>query len=156
MDAVNQTRFNAQMAFLKTANFGQYLYKWRWFCMTIPLISLVFNFDTNSIVFNVLRMAIIEIVALWTIYSMYLFFKPLASTHTVAFSKMKLFLMYFVNMTVMWFLLNSHLNTSHFSMRNFLIELGISIAFGLIFSGIMASCMNENIKVFVRNKGHQI
>lgn len=154
MDAVNQTRFNAQMAFLKTASFGQYLYKWRWFCITIPLISFVFNFDTNLIVFNVLRMVFIEIVALWTIYSMYLFFKPLAATHTIVFSKIKMFLMYFVNMTMMWFLLNSKLNIHQFSMRSFLIDLAVSITFGLIFSGVMASCMNENIKVFVRNKVH--
>lgn len=152
MDAINQDKFNEQMLFLKTANFGNYLHKWQWFCITLPLLSLLINFDSDLIVVNFLRMLLIEIVALWTIYSMYLFFKPLASTDTMIFSKLKLFLVYFINTALLWFLLNVDLDLNRHLFRHILIDLGIAIAFSLLLSGIMAACMNENIKTFIQNK----
>ncbi|MGX7052287.1 hypothetical protein [Leuconostoc palmae] len=152
MDAVNQDRFNKQMLFLKTASFGEYLRKWLWFCTILPLLSFLINFDINLIVLNILRMVLVGLMALWTIYSMYLFFKPLAATNTLFFSKLKLFEMYFFNMTMLWFLLNINLDTNKSIIWNIIISLGLAVFFGLIMSAIMASCMNQNIKVFIQNK----
>ncbi|WP_349585280.1 hypothetical protein [Leuconostoc citreum] len=148
MDALNQEKFNKQMSFLKTATFREYLRKWQWFCISVPLISFLINFNINWVVFNIFRMILVGLMAVWSIFSMYSFFKPLAVTNTLLFSKLKLFEMYFINMTMLWFLLNINLDTNKSLIWSVLISFGTAVCFGLI----MASCMNQNITAFIQKK----
>lgn len=78
MDITDKEKFQKQMDFLKTHNFQQYIYQYRWSFLFIPLLGLLdLVFDGISWWIGIKIVLLISIL-ISEYYLMYHFFKPFA------------------------------------------------------------------------------
>ncbi|MDB1624911.1 hypothetical protein PMT97_12420 [Enterococcus faecalis] len=151
MDITDKEKFQKQMDFLKTHNFQQYIYQYRWSFLFIPLLGLLdLVFDGISWWIGIKIVLLISIL-ISEYYLMYHFFKPFAMGKGQITSRFQLFLgLLLCNGLFMFVVLTNF--RQNFTNSNFNIwgSLMGSIFFGLMMSGLCVSYFNEQVKDYLK------
>lgn len=151
MDIMDKEKFQKQMDFLKTHNFQQYIYQYRWSFLFIPfLVFLDLIFDGLSWWIEIKIVLLISIL-ISEYYLMYHFFKPIAMGKGQIFSRFQLFLgLLLCNDLFMFVALTNFRQAFANSDFNIWGSLMGSIFFGLMMSGLCIAGFNEQVKYYLK------
>lgn len=152
MDIANTKKFKAQMEFLKTASFLDYLKKWRWYFLLIPVFAFLTDFLDGITWWTVVKATLLLLIEGLYFYWMYHFFKRIATNQQTSISKGQLFLGYFFNGTLFWFIFQLDFNkVISGNFKPLLLGIGIAMGFGFMLGSISYACMNETLKDYLKH-----
>lgn len=139
------------MEFLKTASFLDYLKKWRWYFLLIPVLAFLTDFLNGITWWTVVKVIFLLLVEGLYFYWVYHFFKRIATNQQITISNGRLFFGYFFNGTLFWFIFQLDFNkVIHGNFHSLLLEISIAVGFGAILGGLSYACMKETLKDFIK------
>ncbi|MGM0175346.1 hypothetical protein [Enterococcus sp. DIV0800] len=152
MDITNIKKFEAQMEFLKTAIFFDFLKKRSLYFLLIPVIAFLADFMNGITWWTVVKAILLLLIEGFFFYWTYHFFKRIATNKQTSILKGQLFFGYFFNLTLFWFIFQLDFNKVFSgNFYSLLLGIGVAIGFGFTLGGIFYVCMKETLKEYLKH-----